>query len=30
MSICDTLEEEGDEFQTLLEQVVLSAPFLMK
>lgn len=29
-SICDTLEEEGDAFQVLLEQVVLSSPFLMK
>ena len=29
-SICDTLKEEGDKFQTLLEQVVLSKPFLMK
>lgn len=30
MSICSTLEDQGDPFQTLLEQVVLSEPFLMK
>lgn len=29
-SICDILEKEGDVFQTLLERVVLSEPFLMK
>ena len=29
-SICNTLKREGDAFQTLLEQIVLSKPFLMK
>lgn len=29
-SICETVEEEGDTFQTVVEQIVLSEPFLTK
>ncbi|MFP6764172.1 MAG: DUF1588 domain-containing protein, partial [Planctomycetaceae bacterium] len=29
-TICDTVEKENDSFQTLLEQIVLSEPFLTK
>ena len=29
-SICESLEDEGDQFQTLLKQIVLSEPFLTK
>jgi len=29
-AICNTLEKNEDSFQTLLEQIVLSEPFLTK
>ena len=29
-SICESLEQDGDSFQTLLQQIVLSEPFLTK
>ena len=29
-SLCETVESENDSFQTLIEQIILSEPFLAK